>query len=90
MVAKELDVITKDVGRYHIGWMYKTGTSGHIITCERLPNGNTQLYDPQTGKIRYWKNDIEKLADISIGIDVLRVDNLLVNTKIVHGVVVKL
>jgi hypothetical protein len=90
MMVEELDKITKDAGRYHIDFVWKEQPpSGHIITLERLENGEFHLYDPQNGK----RNEIkEYLKDIRIGhgINVLRIDNLLINTDLIGGAVAKI
>ena len=87
-LSKELADLTKDVGRYHIDFDWKNGSSGHIITLERLSNGKIRLYDPQTGKEIQWI-ELSKKIKLRTGVYVLRVDNLLVNTKIVDGIVIK-
>lgn len=53
MVAN-LETATKAVGRYHLKWIWATGSTragGHIITCERLKDGTLRIYDPQCGQI---------------------------------------
>ena len=87
-MSKELYDLTKDTGRYHIDffWNKANGGGGHIITLERLPDGNVQIYDPQNGKIENWykfASDINK----GRGINVLRVDNLFVNASIIDGII---
>ena len=53
------------VGRYHIGLNWEEGSDddkedgGHVLTAERLPNGNFRYFDPQIGEfinINYYKN----------------------------------
>lgn len=87
-VNKELDEITKEVGRYHINFVWKGGKSGHIITAERLENGIVRIYDPQTGKIVKWPVTSKDIS-LKYGVSVLRVDNMLVNTDIIDGIVKK-
>lgn len=86
---KELNKLTKDIGRYHIDFMWKGSDGGHIITVDRLENGSIRIYDPQTGRLGDWKV-ISKEISLKYGVNVLRVDNLLVNTDIIDGVVRKL
>ena len=86
---KELNELTKEAGRYHIDFMWKDGKGGHIITIDRLENGSIRIYDPQIGRLGDWKvisNDIS----LKYGVNVLRVDNLLVNTDIIDRIVRKL
>lgn len=91
---KEFGELTKDVGRYHIDltWKKQRGQkelTGHIITAERLADGKLVIYDPQNGKIidnfRTYCID----ADLKYSIRCLRVDNKLINTEIINGVVHK-
>lgn len=86
---KELNELTKDIGRYHIDFMWKGSDGGHIVTVDRLENGSIRIYDPQTGRLGDWKV-ISKEISLKYGVNVLRVDNLLVNTDIIDGVVRKL
>lgn len=88
-LTKEIIELAKEPGRYHIDFSWKSGNSGHIITLEKLVNGKIVLYDPQNGKIVNWA-DISKRIKLQYGVNVLRVDNLLVNTDIINGVVRKL
>lgn len=86
---KELNELTKEAGRYHIDFMWKDGKGGHIITVDRLENGSIRIYDPQIGRLGDWKV-ISKDISLKYGVNVLRVDNLLVNTDIIDRVVKKL
>jgi SPP1 gp7 family putative phage head morphogenesis protein len=88
-LTKELNDITQETGRYHIDFAWKRGNSGHIITIERLEKGTVRLYDPQNGKIVKW-SELSKNIKVSYGVNVLRVDNLQINTSIVDGIVKKL
>ena len=88
-LTKEIIELVKEPGRYHIDFSWKSGNSGHIITLENLVNGKIVLYDPQNGKIVNWA-DISKRIKLQYGVNVLRVDNLLVNTDIIDGIVRKL
>lgn len=88
-LSNELNDITKETGRYHIDWAWKRGNSGHIITIERLDNGKVRLYDPQNGKIVRWA-ELSRSISLRHGVNVLRVDNLLLNTDIIDGIVKKL
>ena len=86
---KELNELTKEAGRYHIDFMWKDGKGGHIITVDRLENGSIRIYDPQIGHLGDWKV-ISKDISLKYGVNVLRVDNLLVNTDIIDRIVRKL
>ena len=88
-LTKEIIELVKEPGIYHIDFSWKSGNSGHIITLEKLVNGKIVLYDPQNGKIVNWA-DISKRIKLQYGVIVLRVDNLLVNTDIIDGIVRKL
>lgn len=77
-VAKQ----TKGVGRYHIGVNYND-KYGHIITCERLKNGELSLYDP-------YNDETPNLRDFLLGVvsaEILKVDKLLFNNDIVSQVI---
>lgn len=89
LIMKEFKEATKEVGRYHIDWGWKGTHSGHIITCERLQDGNLRVYDPQNGKII--GNLEEYLKDMSLnrGLAVLRVDTLHINIPVVKEVLEK-
>lgn len=86
---KELNELAKEAGRYHIDFMWKDGKGGHIITVDRLENGSIRIYDPQIGRLGDWKV-ISKDISLKYGVNVLRVDNLLVNTDIIDRIVRKL
>ena len=88
-VTKELVELVKEPGRYHIDFAWKGKNSGHIITLEKLHNGKIIIYDPQTGKMKNWR-ELSKEISLRYGVNVLRVDNLLVNTDIINGIVKKL
>jgi len=91
---KELNELAKEAGRDHIEFMWKCrdlydGKGGHIITVDRLENGSIRIYDPQIGRLGDWKV-ISKDISLKYGVNVLRVDNLLVNTDIIDRIVRKL
>lgn len=88
-LSTELNDVTKEIGRYHIDFCWKGRNSGHIITLERLDNGLLRFYDPQNGKRVRWA-DLSNQISPSYGVNVLRVDNLQVNTEIINGIVTKL
>lgn len=71
-MLRKLETSTKAAGRYHIGINMKTG--GHVITAERLSNGQLIFYDPQIGTFlkfeEYATRDVEYL-------EILKVDKLL-------------
>ena len=92
MMNEELNELTKDTGRYHIKtyWKKAAGGGAHIFTAERLEGGSIRFYDPQTGKMVDWVGDWSKDIDLKFGVDLLRVDGLLVNADIVNGVVKKI
>ncbi|CAG9881354.1 toxin glutamine deamidase domain-containing protein [Bacteroides ovatus] len=88
-LTKDIIELVKEPGRYHIDFSWKSGNSGHIITLEKQTDGKIIIYDPQNGKIVDWA-DISKKIKLQYGVNVLRVDNLLVNTDIIDGIVRKL
>ncbi len=71
-MLSKLETSTKAAGRYHIGINMKNG--GHVITAERLSNGQLIFYDPQSGTFlnleEYATRDVEYL-------EILKVDKLL-------------
>lgn len=84
MLKKLLGPATKAIGRYHIGINPRDEKNkkddikkneGHVITAERLPDGQIYFYDPQIGVFvnfkEYEAKDIEYL-------EVLKVDKLLI------------
>lgn len=79
----ELESSIVEDGRYHIDWSWNTQSKryipGHIITLERI-DGVIRYYDPQNGKVI--KNFYDYINDIKLdrGINVLRVDNLCIDT----------
>ena len=75
-----------ETGRYHIAWRWKRKRSGHIITAERLPDGNLRFYDPQNGMSGAL--DLYK-KDIAGNIRIYRIDNLAPNANIVKDVLTK-
>jgi hypothetical protein len=77
MVAN-LETATKAVGRYHLKWTWATGSSGHIITCERLKDGTLRIYDPQCGQIITDFATYGKRFEHGT-LKILRVDNLRFN-----------
>lgn len=88
-IANDINQYTKNEGRYTIEYIWKGTKSGHIISLERLPNGNIQIYDPQSGKKISWVN-LSKQISTGYSVRLLRVDNLEVDTKIVNGIVKQL
>lgn len=91
VMMNEFYKITSDVGRYHFSVVWKGSNYGHIMTAERLQNGNLRIYDPQTGE-KYsqvsWDR-ITKEISLKYGISVLKVDELDINTNIIKGAVIK-
>ena len=88
-LTKDIIELVKEPGRYDIDFSWKSGNSGHIITLEKKTDGKIVIYDPQNGEIVNWAN-LSKRIKLQNGVNVLRVDNLLVNTDIINGVVKKL
>jgi hypothetical protein len=89
LLSKALSEKVTEVGRYHIDFVWKGTRSGHIICLEKLENGNFRFYDPQNGKLVAW-DDLSRQVSLKRGINILRIDNLLVNNKIVQGIMTKL
>lgn len=85
-INQELDELTKEAGRYHIAVKWKNEDNGHIFTMERFETGDELFYDPQTGQTKQWSDFMPKI-DTKKPIQVLRVDNLEVNTDIIDGIV---
>lgn len=84
----QFDNITAKPGRYHAYFTWKGG-GGHIITAERLQDGRLRLYDPQTGKLydyATWEYYTTRMV-LGHGINVYKVDGLLINNDIISGVV---
>ena len=75
-----------ETGCYHIAWRWKRKRSGHIITAERLPDGNLRFYDPQNGMSGAL--DLYK-KDIAGNVRIYRVDNLAPNANVVKDVLTK-
>ncbi|RHK34986.1 hypothetical protein DW071_07725 [Bacteroides ovatus] len=73
-LTKELVELVKEPGRYHIDFAWKGKNSGHIITLEKLHNGKIIIYDPQTGKMKNWR-ELSKEISLRYGVNVLRVEN---------------
>ena len=77
----KLETTTKAAGRYHIGINMKNG--GHVITAERLSNGQLLFYDPQCGTFlkleEYASRDVEYL-------EILKVDKLLLRRDLFKAI----
>lgn len=77
---------TKEEGRYHIGWIWKGSSKGHIVTFERFADGRFRWYDPQNGKtVIFDKAHMAKLSDIKV----LRVDNLRINPEVAKDILTR-
>jgi hypothetical protein len=92
-INEGINSLTKNIGRYHIDWIWKqqkitSKVYGHIIVAERFENGGFRLYDPQTGENIDWKS-IVPFIDISKGINILRVDNLIPDEALIKEIVHK-
>lgn len=82
-LIKELESSITEDGRYHIDWYWNTQSKrkldGHIITLEKI--GDTlRYYDPQTGKVIENFSDYINNIMLKRGINVLRVDNLMIDS----------
>lgn len=82
---KEFSDLTKETGRYNLFVKQKSGT-WHILSFDRGDSRRKRVYDPQTGE-KLTLSQFMKRVETNSGVSVLRVDNLLVNTEIVSGVV---
>lgn len=82
---KEFSALTKETGRYNLLIEQRGGTR-HIISFDRGDSRRKRVYDPQTGETLTLSALMQRINHES-GIAVLRVDNLLVNTDIVDGIV---
>ncbi|MGM9803616.1 MAG: toxin glutamine deamidase domain-containing protein [Muribaculaceae bacterium] len=81
------------VGRYHIGLNWENISDsnrieyGHVLTAERLPNGNFRYFDPQIGEFI----NIYEYAEYSVQyLESIKIDKLFINTdilKMICGVV---
>ena len=67
------------IGRYHLRFYWKGQNGGHIITFEKLSNGNYRFYDPQNGKLFDFSNYF--MIDYSKPFGFYRVDNLSFNPE---------
>ena len=87
-IKANIDEATSQVGRYQFGFTWKGKRSGHIVTAERLENGELRFYDPQTGQVKSW-NDYSRAISITHNVRILRVDNLMPKPEIISGAVTK-
>lgn len=73
---------SKPVGRYHIGINMK-GNIGHVVTAERLKNGEFIVYDAQSGEFlnleEYAARDVEYF-------EVLKVDKLCLRRDLIKKI----
>ena len=72
-MTRDMNDLTKAEGRYHIEYFQNReyGGGGHIVTLERMPNGDMRIYDPQNGIIEIWGNLSQKINK-GKGVRVLR------------------
>lgn len=82
LILSKLDKSTKAIGRYHIG--INMQNSGHIITAERLQNGQMVFYDAQSGSFLKMEEYNDKGVDY---IEVLKVDKLLLKIDLFTAIV---
>lgn len=80
--------LTETPGRYHLRFRWRQG-GGHIITFERRNDGSGLFYDPQTGMKMTDKEFYATRINVDRGIELYRVDNLLVDTSMISGAVTK-
>lgn len=84
-IIAKLEKQTSPIGsRYHFGYDTKLG-GGHIVTAERTKNGLV-LYDPQRDDFINIKTLLSEMAARS-KLEVLRVDRLLLNPKLIKGLI---
>lgn len=77
MISK-IEKTTKATGRYHIG-INMPNNKGHIVTAERLANGQMAYYDAQIGAFI----KLEEYADRGVEyFEVLKVDKLLIRREL--------
>lgn len=82
-LGKKLEKITGAVGsRYHISWDYELDGQecGHIITAERTKGAELVLYDPQINEFVNIKSITNKIL---YGLQILRVNKLLINPRVI-------
>lgn len=82
--SSRFEEATSSVGRYHISVNWKGG-NGHIFCIDRLPNGSIRMYDPQNNilNINSWLEDV----DLRRGIGILKVDEMLINSRVISQIV---
>lgn len=82
--------LTETPGRYHFSYIYTANRRryGHIICVERFDDGRLVMYDPQNGKTRTWRDISVKMRKRYVH-QILRVDDKLINTNMVMGIVKK-
>lgn len=70
---QQINEHTKEVGRYHVSFVWKGEKYGHIVTMERKADGTALWYDPQTGLRDFFDKEYAKKIK---GVRAYRVDNL--------------
>jgi len=82
--------LTETPGRYHFSYIYTANHRryAHIISVERFSDGRLVMYDPQSGKTVTWRDISVKMGKRYVH-RVLRVDDKLINTNMVRGIVKK-
>ena len=87
-MTNDLNLFTKDVGRYHLTYYPLNGNYAHIVTAERFKDDKLEIFDPQQAKLLLWEKLVHSM-NLNKGIRVYRVDNLFVNTNYVNSIVLK-
>lgn len=70
---QQINEHTKEIGRYHVSFVWKGEKYGHIVTMERKADGTALWYDPQTGLRDFFDKEYAKKIK---GVRAYRVDNL--------------
>ena len=89
LICNKTNVIKKfqnlGVGRYQFDIKWKKGFR-HVSCFDILPNGNIRFYDPQNNNLNItsWINNVDFKKDVRV----LKVNDLLINSKYVKEVVV--
>ncbi len=86
----QLDEATKERGIYQLAYV-RMNRGGHRLVAERLSDGTLQIVCPQTKRV--FKDWLDLIAKDNVwyikGIDVVRIDDKLINTKYIADVVTR-